>query len=147
MKCRYKYCKYGGEVEKSVAVKEGSSYFHEQCYKEKNIKLEIETFWNDNMPNAQPILIKKAINQLVHDKNYEADYVLYVIRYIKNHQRKINTPFGLLNYCDSLEMKNTYKKYKTIVEYDKIKNIEIDYEPEVIKFTYKKSDRKITDLI
>lgn len=150
LKCKYKYCKHGGEVAKEDATKVGSSYYHKDCYNEKQLKQEIEEYWNENFPSAQPMILKKVINQLINDKNYECEYVQYVIKYIKTKNKPINNPFGLINYCDSLELKNIYKKYKINLEFNKIKNVEIKYNPidnNEIKFKYKNNNKRITDLI
>lgn len=52
MKCRYKYCKHGGEVNKEDAVVDGNAYFHPDCYRAKMAMKEILSIYRDRIdPN------------------------------------------------------------------------------------------------
>ena len=84
MKCRYSYCKHGGEVSKEDAIKEGGSYFHKDCHKEKQLKQQIEEYYLSNMPPCTLQILRKVIKQLIHEKNMEAEYVflVYVLIYL-----------------------------------------------------------------
>ena len=149
MKCRYSYCKHGGEVDKEKAVKEGNSYYHEGCLREKQLKSDIEQYYLENMPSTTLQLIRKIIKQLIHEKNISADYVLFVLKYIKTNNKPINNPFGLINYCgdnriytlfNKQEVNKKFKEFQKVNEYIPSENIEV-------KFTYKNSKKKITDII
>lgn len=149
IKCKYSYCKHEtNEVTKEDAIKEGNCYYHKDCYKEKILKKEIEEYWNDNMPSASLQILRKVIKQLIHDKKAPADFVLFVMKYIKKNNKPINNPFGLINYCGNKDIRELYKKMIINQKYTKLKsedNNEIYIEK--VNFTYKPSKKKITDII
>lgn len=149
MKCKYSYCKHGGEVDKDKAFREGNNYYHEDCYKEKTLKQEIEEYYLANMKDTTLQLLRKVIKQLIHEKKYDAEFVLYTLKYITKNNKPINSPFGLLNYCTDnrihTEWKNSIinKQYKEMKENS---NTDTSEDNKVI-FTYKPSTKKVTDII
>ena len=150
MKCRYKYCKHGGEVDKSIAIKEGTAYYHKECLYEKNMKNKIEEYWFNNFPNVTISILRKVMNQLINDNKIDVDYIMFTMKYIRKFNKPINSPFGLLNYCNDNNIKQSYKKEIINKKYndmkDKIDSVEISSEE--VKYTYKpKNIKKITDLI
>ena len=147
-KCRYKYCRNGNEVNKEDAIKDGSAYYCKSCHKEKTLKHEIEEYYITNMPTTAIQLLRKVINQLLNDNNYDAEYVLYILKKIHNNKLKINNPFGLGSYCNEGRNITEWKTIKTNKEYQTIKNEIIQSNKnEEITFTYKKNNKKWTDLI
>ena len=149
MKCRYSYCKHGGEVDKEKAIKEGNSYYHEDCLKEKRLKCEIEQYYINNMPPTTTQLIRKVIKQLIHEKGNSADYLLFVLKYIKENNKPINNPFGLVNYCSDNRTYMLFHKQEINKEFKQL-DMNVEYVPNEnmeIKFTYKKGNKKITDII
>lgn len=149
IKCKYSYCKHeANEVAKEDAIKEGNCYYHKDCYKEKTLKKEIEEYWNDNMPSASLQILRKVIKQLIYDKKAPADFVLFVLKHINKNNKPINNPFGLINYCGNKDIRELYKKMIINQKYTKLKsedNNEIYIEK--VNFTYKPSNKKITDII
>ena len=72
IKCRYSHCKHeGGQVEKEDAIKDGG-YYHKDCHKEKSLKQEIEAYYITNLPQTAIQLLRKVINILLYENNYEA---------------------------------------------------------------------------
>lgn len=148
MKCRYSYCKHNGEVNKEEAIKEGNSYFHKDCYEEKQLKQKIEEYYLSNMPTCTLQLLRKVIKQLIHEKGNEAKYVIFVLEYIYNNKKPINNPFGLMNYCNDERIKNEFKKSIIKKQYEKMnKSIEIDISINKNGYKYKSTNKKITDII
>jgi len=101
------------------------------------------------MPTTAIQLLRKVINQLLNDSNYDAEYVLFILKKIHVNKLKINNPFGLGSYCNEGRNITEWKKIKTNEEYknnikDKIINND---KKEEIKFTYKENNKKWTDLI
>ena len=144
MKCRYKDCKFNGEVDKEDAIKIGSGYFHKECADEKNNKVECEKFWLENFKPTTLVVLRKMINDIT--KLYGADYLLYVMKWIKANNKTINYPAGLKGYCNS-DLRDKWKSIKINEEYKKIKNEKIETSDEVVKFIYKPSKKKFTDII
>lgn len=148
MKCRYSYCKHNGEVNKEEAIKEGNSYFHKDCYEEKQLKQKIEEYYILNMPQCTLQLLRKVIKQLIHEKGNEAKYIMFVLEYIYNNKKPINNPFGLVNYCNDERIKNEFKKSIIKKQYEKMnKSIEIDISINKNGYKYKSTNKKITDII
>lgn len=137
MKCRYKQCRYGGEVPKEEAIKVGRYYYHKQCYKEKELKKQIEEVYYNKFQNKESLpIVRKAINQYIHKDNYEPEYILFVI----NQNIKLNSIFGLAYYLNDDKFKKAYLRFKaSLIKFDADK-IEVE-ESRNIKF--KKKERKL----
>ena len=138
LKCRYNFCKNGNEVEKENSIKVGNSYYCKECYEEKSTKKMIEDYYLSNMPSCTIQILRRVIKQLVNEKNISARYVLFVLKFIKNNNKPINNPFGLLNYCNDNRLYLEWLKKESNKEYKNIKNdIENNIEKTEVKFTYK----------
>jgi hypothetical protein len=148
MKCKYSYCHHGGEVDKESAIKVGNSYFHNDCYHEKELKQQIEEYYLKNMPSCTLQILRKVIKQLIHEKNNSADYVLFVLNYIHKNNKPINNPFGLVNYCNEGRLKTEFNNREISIKYKEVKK-DLDNKSEVqeMKFDYKPTTKKWTDLI
>lgn len=147
MKCGYSKCRYGGIVEKEVAEKVGNRYYHKECLNEKNLKLQIEKYWQENFPQSTLVILRKAINNLIEKNGYDADYILYVMKWIKINNKIIRYPMGLVNYCNNVSLKDEYKNINIKKEYKKIKkDIKIE-EVDDFKFNYSPKIGKFTDII
>lgn len=148
MKCRYgDNCKFGGEVEKKDAHKDGSAYYHKECWDEKICKQEIEAFYMGNMRPTTLQILRKAVKQLL-SKDIEARYILHIIKYIHSNNKPLNNPFGIASYClegRNIDAWNKMKINKKFKEMDK--EIEKIEKEDVVKFTYKLSKKRITDII
>jgi hypothetical protein len=147
IKCRYNHCKNNNEVNKEDAIKVGSAYYCKQCYKEKILKQQIEEYYLENFPPAVLQVLRKVINQLLYTNNYDAEYILFIVKKIHINNLKINNPFGLTSYCNEGRNKDEWKKQKIKEEYNNIKKEIIQYDDkDKLKFTYK-PNKKWTDLI
>lgn len=108
MKCMYKYCKFGGEVEKEKAYKEGKAYYHHQCHEEKELKGKIKNIYQEKFGKKEPIqTINRAIHQLVHDKGFDVKYILFCL----TQDIKLNSIFGLVYYLNNKDINGKYKKH------------------------------------
>jgi len=147
LKCRYSHCKHNFSVEKEDAIKEGGSYFHKDCFKEKTTKQEIEKYYIENFPTTVIALLRKAINKFLYVDNYEAEYVLFIEKKVHINGLKINNPYGLAYYCAEGRYITEWKAIKTNIEYQSLKNEMIQPNNEdKLKFTYK-PNKKWNDLI
>ncbi|MBK5242150.1 hypothetical protein [Clostridium sp.] len=146
MRCRYKYCKNGNEIAKEDAIKDGG-YYCPECHKEKSLKQEIEAYYIENLPQTAIQLLRKVINQLLYTSNYEAGYVLFIIKKIHVNNFVLNNPFGIAYYCNEGRNIKEWKKIQTNIEFKSIKNeIVQGNDEDIIKFTYK-PNKKFNDLI
>ena len=96
MKCRWKHCKYGGEVSKDEAVQVGIAYFHPQCYAEKEAIQKIIDVYHKRV-DAHPIegFLRKTVNDLVLKEDVNAEFLLFALNYCLDHGWKLRYPAGL----------------------------------------------------
>lgn len=130
MKCRYAYCKLGGEVERDIAVKIGSAYYHKECNKEREYKQLIEKTYYEVFKNKEPIVqVRKGINKYVHTDNYECEYILFVL----NEDIVLNSIFGLIYYLNNKKFSDKYNRQRAkLIEFDadkveKVESKKIEY--------------------
>jgi len=150
IKCRYKFCLHEDkDVAKEDAIKDGSAYFHKDCFKQKSLKQEIEAYYIENLPQTTIQLLRKAVNTLLYTNNYEAGYVLFIIKKIHVNNLVINNPFGIASYCNEGRNIKEWKKIQTNIEFKSIKNeiVQTNDDENKVKFTYKPNDKKWTDMI
>lgn len=148
IKCRYNYCRHNNEVNKEDAIKDGSAYYCKDCYKEKQLKQQIEEYYLVNMPATTIQILRKVINQLLYTNHYDAEYIMFILKKIYINKLKINNPFGLINYCNEGRNIDEWNKIKINQEFQNIKNEIITYENDnKVDFTYKPINKKWTDII
>lgn len=147
MKCGYGInCKHDGNVEKDEAIKIGGRYYHKECYKEKELKVEIEEFWNNNFPICNISVLRKAIKTLI-TKGNDVEYILMVMKWIKANKKPINYPMGIGNYCNTAELRKEWQKKKVNEEYNKLKQDEFQGNNKSVEFAYKPNRYKFTNII
>lgn len=96
MKCRWKHCKFGGEVDKDKAVQIGLSYFHPECYAERESIQKIIDTWHERV-DAYPIesMLRKMVNDLVLKQNVNAEFLLFALNYCLDNGWNLRHPAGL----------------------------------------------------
>lgn len=111
MKCRWSHCKHGGEVDKSEAVQVGSAYYHKDCYTEKKSIEDIITVYTERVdPNPIIPAIRKVINDLIFNKGYDAEYLLYAVNYCLDHGWKLKYPGGLYYVAKNDDVKTGWAR-------------------------------------
>lgn len=147
MKCGYgTNCKHDGDVSKEEAIKVGTRYYHKDCLKEKELKVEVEQYWNDNFPQCNVSVLRKAIKTLI-TKGNDIEYVLMVMKWVKVNKKPLNYPMGISSYCNNAELRKEWEKKKINEEYSKFKNETIQTKNETVKFDYKPNRYKFTNII
>jgi hypothetical protein len=148
IKCRYKFCKNNNEVSKEDAIKD-SGYYCPGCHKEKTLKQEIESYYTENLPQTAIQLLRKVINTLLYTNNYEAGYVLFIIKKIHVNNLVINNPFGIAYYCNEGRNIKEWNKIQTNIEFKSIKNdiVQENDDENKVKFKYTPNGKKWTDMI
>jgi len=56
-------------------------------------------------------LLNKVLNGFIAD-GFETDYLIFVMKYIIDHHKNLNHPFGLKYYVNDQAILDTYKKSK-----------------------------------
>jgi len=144
MKCNNKYCKLGGEVTKEEGIKYNNKYYHSECLKIVKDKQEIVRLYLEQInPNETKAMLNKSIYQLIHQKGYSSDYVLFIINYTIKNQIKLNNPFGLHYVVTNTEAIKQYKeqilRQKAKIIEDNIKSNEFNNKE--VEFSYKPSQK------
>lgn len=144
VKCRYNNCRHESkDIPKEEAVKDGRSYFHPDCLKERKEKQEIVNLFLEKInPNTPVPQIRKAVNTIVHTKGFSSEYLLFGLRYYISHKIKLNYPGGLYYVVANKDVESEYNRLKNAA--NKIEfSLEDDVEDQT--FVYHKTKRKSID--
>ena len=140
-KCRYKNCPYGGTVSNDVAVKDGKSYYHPDCLKEKNNKNQIIDIFYKYINKAEVgAQLRKTVDNIVDTKKSTSEFLLYALCYVIHHKMSLNHPAGLYYIINNDEIKQAYKHYQdSQVQKMDTENIETEKE---VSFEIKNTKNK-----
>lgn len=142
-KCRYAYCKHGGEVLKEDAVKDGKTYYHKDCLEEKQNKAKIREiylkYYNKNNDNMA--MISKCVGSLVHDKHIDSEFVLYALCQHIRQKKPLNNIYGLTYVVADSKLVAAFNKLKAI-EQTKTFSDNIETINRENHITYKKHKQK-----
>ncbi len=113
MKCSYKQCKFGNEVDKEIAVKKGNRYYHKECLQEINNKEEIRRLFLENI-NQQEVVtsLNGVIKNLVDNKGISSEFLLFALRYVIKNKLQLNHAPGLFYIVNNEKIKQAYQKEK-----------------------------------
>ena len=109
MKCNYKYCPYGGQVEKEKAVKIGNKYYHKSCRENQlQWKQFIDIYDKYIKPKTQEgyQMIAKGLKQLI-EKESNVTYLVYVLCQVIRQKKPLKAVFGLHYYLN--QFRDQYK--------------------------------------
>lgn len=154
MKCRWSHCKHGGEVNKSEAVKEGSSYYHPECYAERKAINEIIRIYHEKV-DAHPVesYLRGTINDLIYKQDVSAEFLLFALQFCIDHGWSLHTPGGLRYVAKDVTAKKTWVKMKDQETLRKLKdettNIDVseDWSLPEIKTACKSSRTKFSNVL
>ncbi|HZK00201.1 MAG TPA: hypothetical protein VFC79_09340 [Tissierellaceae bacterium] len=140
-KCRYKFCKLGGEVDREVAIKIGSAYYHKECRREIDHKKQIEDLYYNKFKLSESMTqVKSTISRYVNE--YGTEYVLHVL----NQDIKLNSIFGVSYYLKDSRFKQSFEREKArLIKFD-IDEIKTEESAE-IKYRKTKKQKLWGDMI
>lgn len=149
MKCAYNYCKHGGEVEKEDAIKVKNRYWHKDCWAENQGKHDIYNYYITEVDNnANKKALRGAIKGVVNDKNHDAGYVLFALKYANGNGVVMNSPYSLHYIVDNSDAIKAWKKHLDSKEKKKISESLDDIETNPVKgFKPKKKEPKWLKLV
>lgn len=114
-KCAYRQCRCGGVVDITGDFdKEGKSYYHKECNKERKDMIYLRSLWVECI-NRTVIYseLNKVLNDLVCKRKLPMEYIIFVVEYVIDHDElKLQHPAGLRYYVNSDSIKAAYKKSK-----------------------------------
>lgn len=125
VKCRYKNCAHGGEINKNTDdyVANGRMYYHRDCYELKKIDdakakqtnedlAEFRELWRTRISDT---VLWGALNKMIGEylkRGISSDQMLFTLKYVIKHHYRINHPAGFRYYMDRSEIKKAYDTYK-----------------------------------
>lgn len=114
-KCRYAHCLHDCkdiDLTTDKFIKNGSSYFHEDCYQARqNIQL-IKQLWHDHIDELVVYSqLNKILNQLIFNDHVSSDYLVFAVKYsINSDDINLRHPPGLKYVIGNQRVKNAYNK-------------------------------------
>lgn len=115
-KCRYTHCSHDCKdinLTTDKFIKDGSSYFHEDCYQTRENIQQIKELWHDHIDGLVVYAqLNKILNQLIFEEHISSDYVLFAVRYSINNNNdvKLRYPPGLKYVLGNQKVKAAYNK-------------------------------------
>jgi hypothetical protein len=111
MKCGYNKCLFNGEVEKEKAVKQNNRYFHPECFKQMQEKSEIRKLYLEKINPAEVCkVLNSTINNIVHVKKVNSEYLLFALKYAIKNNIQIHAPMGLHYIINNYKIKKAYEE-------------------------------------
>lgn len=136
MKCFYSQCKLGGNVEKDVAIKYNSKYYHQECYNKKINKEKAMQLLKEKGFVAKSISM--ALSSFVDKKNIDSEFVYFTVKYVIENNKQINNPFGISYWLQNFDIIKEYEKYRNYKFIEARKNMEVKIDDvEIPKFDKK----------
>ena len=143
VKCRYGKCKHKSkDIEKSEAIKSGNSYYHADCFRDKENRKEIIDLFSKYInPNVIYSQLQTVIKNIIDDRGNDSDFLLFGLKYYINHKIPLNYPQGLYYVIQNKEMIAEYKKMKEKVIITK-EDFVIPESVDEVEFSYKPTKTK-----
>lgn len=113
MKCAWVHCQHGGEVDKKDAVKNGTRYYHPDCLRGKIAINDIIKLYHERIDD-HPIenFLRRTVNELVFKNGYDAEFLLFALRYCLDHGWNLHSPNGLYYVAKDKISKKEWDKRK-----------------------------------
>lgn len=146
MKCFYSQCKLGGNVEKDVAIKYNTKYYHKECYDKKIDKEKAMQLLKQKGFVAKSISM--ALSSFIDKKNVDSEFVYFTTKYVIENNKTLNNPFGISYWLQNFDIIKEYEKYKNykFIEERKKMEVEID-DVEIPKFNKKSKPPKYLKIL
>ena len=131
--CRYRECSHKSKninINTDKYVKNGSLYYHEDCFKAKQRKdnelrnsrikvrkqtqkekddlLYIIDLWSTHIDKQADFgLLRRILNEYV-SKGISSERLIFTLEYVISHDMKLHYPFGFKYYVDNKKIINAY---------------------------------------
>ena len=120
--CRYGHCKHLTKeinLEHDNYEEENGRYYHMDCKIEKDTIAEIIDYWDKNITGKTSFsFLRKVINDIIYNKNYPADYVLFSL---KRNASWLKSPGGLYYAIDDTKTKSSWEYQIKLEKFNKEK--------------------------
>lgn len=129
VKCHSPHCKHPDEpLKREEAHRAGKYYYHEDCYREKELLRDIERFYIDNF-DSQPIMqqLRRVINTIVYTQGNPPNLMMYALRYAKENGIALRHPAGIYYVMKNTKMLESWhklmKKKKVEFEFAEVEDL------------------------
>jgi len=95
---------------------------------------------NEILPNEVTMNINKCILTWINEKNFDTQYIIYILNHIKKTQSKLNSVYGVIYYLSNTSFINDYSSMLKYEECKKISNNKFDTDKKETEFTYKSNN-------
>lgn len=109
----------------SVSGKITRKYYHKECLKMKNDRDEAVQIFYDYTKSYEPLKKVYDAFKRIKSKGINETQILYLIKYIRDNNKILNYPHGLLFYLD--EAMKDYNKNKKLYQIDRVVKNEDDF--------------------
>ena len=135
------YCKVKDNKDNMVFVQNNKikKYYHSRCLELKKSRDEAIEIFYDYTKSLEPIKKLYDVFNKIKNKGMNEEQILYLVKYVRDNNRVLNYPHGLLYYLDAAI--KDYKKNKKIYTITKITKSDEDFvKLEIKKDTTTKDD-------
>lgn len=138
-RCSFAFCNKLHEsknidIDSEEYTKRGSQYYHTDCVKISDTIKEMRDLWYQNIDeNVDFRILNRVVSDLIFNKGYSADYILFCIRYSIENGNRLRFPPGL-RYCvefDNYKSAYNLEKKREILVKEKSNNNR--FEEEAVK--------------
>ena len=143
VKCRYSNCKHDSkEIDKDEAVKSGNSYYHADCFRDKENRKEIIDLFVKHI-NPHPVYnqLQTVISTIINQKGLSSDFLLFGLKYYIEHKIPLNYPQGLYYVIQNKQVIEAYNKLNERKVLAK-ENFVITEDNNEVEFSYKPTKAK-----
>lgn len=134
MHCSFSHCQHEGKIinagEEFVEIKK--KYYHSDCRKIMDDIKRIKAMYSDyvGIDKTNFAILSKTINNLIFDKKYETDYIIFALGRHIQERKFLRYPAGLYHIVENIMYKTSWdeKKSNSVITLDILENVEHDFQ-------------------
>lgn len=113
LRCAYKYCRHQThEIKSGTEVERAGKIYHADCLHEMEvIEQIIDYFYRNVNQNVVFWQLRKVLNRLIYQEGFEADYILFALRYHVSHRKPLTYPAGLAYVVQNKVIAAEYQRH------------------------------------
>ena len=114
--CGFRGCKKGTPVNPNSddCVIENDKYYHKDCYQLHKDIITFRDLWYENISDTASFsLLSRIFFELLDSPGITSEYLVFVLRYVLDHDIPLRYPQGLRYVVDRQDIKAAYKKKTT----------------------------------
>lgn len=114
VKCRWKDCPCENLwMPREEAVRDGTLYFHKDCYKNRENTKIIEKLWKKYIwPDVNPRYLHEKIVSGIHNYKLDSDFILFGTEYLIKTKSRLQDPIVIEMLGTYSNIKDEWEKHK-----------------------------------